>query len=274
MRIIKILITFLVCALAIVGFVSCENEDGLPADGSVSCEGELVLPARIMHAGGETPDGLRGTNSIEAMNASYEKGEYWLEIDFCPTSDMRFVCLHDFYAYYSKSTTGVEIPDFETFEKIRKTTYSYESPTLDSLILWLDSHPKATIVTDVKENNLEFARTVAESYPDYVRRFAVQIYGRDEYAEVVSLGFDKVIYTLYRQPLERYDAELMREFVAQSEKLVALTYAADVENTDAIAKIVEIGLPVYIHTVNSADEQKFWRELGAYGFYTDCAIAK
>ncbi len=259
-RIIKLIIILTVCTLLLVGCAFSADPN--------------KLPRCIMHAGGETPDGLRETNSIEAMNTSYEKGEYWLELDFCQTSDLRFVCLHDFYAYYSSDITGVDLPDYETFEKIRKTTYGYESPTLDSLILWLDSHPKATIVTDVKENSLEFARTVAESYPDYVRRFAVQIYGRDEYAEVVSLGFDKVIYTLYRQPLERYDVELISEFVAQSEKLVALTYAADVENTDAIAKIVEIGIPVYIHTVNSADEQKFWRELGVYGFYTDCALAK
>ncbi len=260
MRIIKILITFLVCAFAIVGFVSCENE--------------VELPARIMHAGGETPDGLRGTNSIEAINASYEKGEYWLELDFCLTSDSRFVCLHDFDAYYSNGITGVDLPDYETFEKIRKTTYGYESPTLDSLIVWLDSHPKATIVTDVKENNLEFARTVAESYPDYVRRFALQIYGRDEYAEAVSLGFDKIIYTLYRQPFERYDAELMREFVAQSEKLIALTYADDRENAEAIAEIAKLGVPVYVHTINTVEDQNYWRELGVYGFYTDCVTAE
>lgn len=262
MRIIKTLVVFLICTVAVFGFVSCESE------------AEAELPVRIMHAGGETPDGLRGTNSIEAMNASYEKGEYWLEIDFCPTSDSRFVCLHDFYAYYSKSTTGVEIPDFETFEKIRKTTYSYESPTLDSLILWLDTHPKAVIVTDVKENNLDFVRTVAENYPDYVRRFALQIYGRDEYAEAVSLGFDKIIYTLYKQPFERYDVELMREFVAQSEKLIALTYADDRENAEAIAEIAKLGVPVYVHTINTVEDQNYWRELGVYGFYTDCAIAK
>ncbi len=260
MLILKKLIAILFCALTFVGLVSCEST--------------VTLPSRIMHAGGEAPDGRRETNSIDAMNASYEKGEYWLELDFSLTSDSHFVCVHDFCAFYSKDLTGVEVPDYETFERMRKSTYGYESPTLDSLILWLDAHPKAVIVTDVKENNLEFARTVAKEYPDYVRRFALQIYGRDEYSEAVSLGFDKIIYTLYKQPLERYDTDLMREFAEESEKLIAITYAADTESSEAIAKIATIGVPVYVHTVNTAAEQEFWRGLGVYGFYTDCITAE
>ncbi len=240
--------------------------------GCAAPEDTTVLPGYIMHAGGEMPDGQRGTNSIEAMNLSYDSGEYWLELDFCPTSDSHFVCLHDFNACYSKIITGVEVPDFETFESLRKSTYNYESPTLDSLITWLDGHPKAVIVTDVKENNLEFARQLAESYPNYIERFALQIYGRDEYDAAVALGFDKIIYTLYKQPFERYDTELMREFVESSEKLIALTYAADVENSESIAEIAELGVPVYIHTINTAQEQSYWQKLGVYGFYTDCVV--
>ena len=255
MKSLKIFICVVAC---IVGLCGC----AAPTE-------DYVIPEYIMHAGGETPDGQQGTNSIEAMNASYEAGEYWLELDFCPTSDSKYVCLHDFYAYYSKEITGVEVPDYETFEKIRKTTYGYESPTLDSLVLWLDEHPKAVIVTDVKENNLEFVRTVAETYPDYVRRFALQIYGRDEYEAAVSFGFDKIIYTLYKQPFERYDTELIREFVKKSDKLIALTYSADMENTDSIEEITGLGVPVYVHTINTPEEQSFWRELGVYGFYTD-----
>ena len=208
------------------------------------------------------------------MNASYEKGEYWLELDFSLTSDSHFVCLHDFYAYYSKDLTGVDVPDYETFEKMRKSTYGYESPTLDSLIPWLDEHPMAVIVTDVKENNLDFARTVAKEYPDYIKRFALQIYGRDEYEAAVSLGFDKIIYTLYKQPSERYDTELMRKFTEKSDKLVALTYSADKENADSIAEIVTLGIPVYVHTINTLEEQNYWRDLGVYGFYTDCVLPK
>ena len=259
-RVIKTLILFISLSLLLSG---CGAPDV-----------EISLPEYIMHAGGETPNGRRESNSIEALNNSYENGEYWLELDFSLTSDSKFVCVHDFYAYYSKDLTGVDVPDLEVFEKLRKSTYGFESPTLDSLILWLDTHPMAVIVTDVKENNLDFARTVAENYPDYIKRFAIQIYGRDEYKTVTALGFDKVIYTLYKQPAERYDVKLIRKFAKKSKNLIALTYAADVENSDSIAEIAKIGVPVYIHTINSAEEQSFWREFGAYGFYTDCIQAK
>ena len=251
----KILIALVACLLL---FGSCSSPAYV-----------TTLPENVMHAGGETPDGRRGTNSIDAMNTSYDKGEYWLELDFCLTSDSHFVCLHDFDAFYSEKITGTDIPDLETFESIRKSTYDYESPTLYSLISWLDTHPRAVIVTDVKENNLEFAELLSQTYPEYIDRFAIQIYGRDEYAHVESLGFDKIIYTLYKQPLERYDAKLMREFAQASEKLIAFTYAADADNSESIAEIAEIGLPVYIHTINTVEERDFWRGIGVYGFYAD-----
>lgn len=228
------------------------------------------LPGYIMHAGGVTPDGLAGTNSIEALNNSYENGNYWIELDFNQTSDGVWVCLHDWYAYYSEKLTGALVPDRQTFEKYRTATYGYESPTLDTLAGWMKEHPLAVIVTDVKDNNPGFVKHISESYPDLADRFVIQIYSRDEYAFVEECGFERIIYTLYKEvPERRYDTELLRDFVQSREKLIALTYAIDPENADAIASVAELGIPLYVHTVNDPQEQALWFETGAYGFYSD-----
>ena len=56
---------------------------------------EVVLPesidySYILHAGGITPNGDIGSNSIEATENSYNKGYRVIEIDFCWTLDGEF----------------------------------------------------------------------------------------------------------------------------------------------------------------------------------------
>lgn len=227
-------------------------------------------PAYIMHAGGVMPDGRIGTNSIEAMNASYEDGNYFIELDFVKTSDGKWVCVHDWDAFYSERITGAKIPDMQTFEMYRKSAYGYESPTLEVLTEWMDEHPEAVIITDVKDDNPGFVKYVGENYPLMTERFIIQIYNRDEYKIAADSGFQNIIYTFYRESVQnRYDTEVLNSFVQDSEKLIALTYADDRANADKIAEVCELGIPVYIHTVNDPKDRLFWKELGVYGFYCD-----
>lgn len=233
-------------------------------------EDMFALPEYIMHAGGAMNDGRTETNSIEALSASYENGYYWLELDFNQTSDGKWVCLHDWGAFYSVGVTGMKFPDSQTFEEHRKSAYGYESPTLEVLVQWMKKHPKAVIVTDVKENNSDFARYVSDNYPQMKNRFVIQIYNRDEYQVMAESGFERIIYTLYREhPEKRYDTELLESFVGDSEKLIALTYAGYQENAEDISAVCNLDVPVYIHTINDPEDQSYWRELGAFGFYSD-----
>ncbi|MBE6606516.1 MAG: hypothetical protein E7635_05725 [Ruminococcaceae bacterium] len=256
------IITVLVLAVATVLMLGACN--------AKQNEDIFALPKYIMHAGGVMSDGRAETNSIDALNASYENGNYWLELDFNRTSDGKWVCVHDWDAFYSVGVTGMKNPDSQTFEEHRKSAYGYESPTLDVLIRWMKKHPKAVIVTDVKENNQEFARYVSESYPELAERFVIQIYNRDEYKAVAESGFERIIYTLYKElPEQRYDTELLSDFVQNSEKLIALTYAGYRENAEDISAVCELDIPVYIHTINDPADQSYWREFGAFGFYSD-----
>ena len=227
-------------------------------------------PAYIMHAGGTIEDGRTGTNSLEAMNRSYEAGRYWLELDFNWTSDGIPVCIHDWDTFYTKNITGVPVPDSETFEQYRKTTYGYETPTLDMIAEWLWEHPGAVIVTDAKENNLRLCQYISQKYPHLMERFAIQIYSREEYEYVSGCGFDKIIYTFYREPYhKRFDVEDLRCFAEQNKKLIALVYGAEKSQAEEIAAVTSLAIPVYVHTVNDPAERAFWLSMGVSGFYSD-----
>lgn len=224
----------------------------------------------VLHAGGSTPAGEIGTNSVEAMNHSYEQGYYWLEMDFNWTSDGALVCLHDWDAYYAENRTGVPVPDLSLFESLRTTLYDFESPTLDSLVLWLKDHPKAVIVTDVKDDPIKAAALIAVRYPDMMDRFAIQIYHPEEYEIVEGLGFEKILYTLYLLTYqEKYDADALAAFAKGKEHLMAFIVGEAPENPNLIKNIADIGLPVYMHTINDPESQANWRKYGVDGFYCD-----
>ena len=226
------------------------------------------LPKYIMHAGGVLPNGRVGTNSIQAMQHSYKNGQYCLELDFVWTSDGQLVCTHDWDAWYTRRYTGADVPTFARFEKLRKTTYGFESPTLNSLVFWLRAHPKATIVTDVKDNNLK-AVEMFSKYKDLRDRFIIQIYSPEEYDKVTSLGFKNIILTFYRIVPQNVSLASVK-----GKNLVACTFPAQDDYKNAMSEFIKAGIPVYVHTINDKNEQKQWFDFGVSGIYCDTIPTK
>ena len=62
---------------------------------------------------------------------------------------------------------------------------------------WLHAHPGATIVTDVKDDNLRALKKIAADYPDLIDRVIPQIYAFEEYEPVWNMGYRNIILTLY-----------------------------------------------------------------------------
>ena len=227
-----------------------------------------ALPKYIMHAGGVTPRGVAGSNSIQAMQNSYKSGQYWLELDFEWTSDGHLVCTHDWDAWYTRTYTGTDVPTLARFEKLRKTTYGFESPTLKSLISWLRCHPKARIITDVKSNNLKAVEIISK-YTDLRDRFVIQIYSPDEYDRVSALGFKNIILTFYRILPQNISLDMVK-----NKNLLACTFPASEDYKTAIKTFKNANIPVYVHTVNGKAEQQKWFDFGVTGIYCDSIPTK
>lgn len=233
---------------------------------------EVFTMKYILHAGGVTPQGVKGSNSLEALNRSYEQGYRVMEVDFCWTLDGEPVCVHDWKNYY----TFVEgdMPTLAEFEALRAVTYGFTSMTPEHLAQWLEGHPDARIVTDFKENNLEGAALIAQRYPHLLDQFVIQIYHPEEYEPVVQMGFSHVILTVYQMTWEeKSDAAALTAFLA-GHPVMGLTFSTELlEQPGYLDALLETGIPLYVHTVNDREEQQVIFDLGVSGVYTDFGAA-
>lgn len=226
-------------------------------------------PGVILHAGGATPQGVAGSNSLEALDRSYSLGYRTMELDFCWTQDGALACVHDWETYYAPGT-GAAAPSLAEFESVRGSTYGYTSMTLDHLAQWLESHPDARIVTDIKEDGTAGAALIAQRYPQLQDRFIIQIYRMEEYAPVAELGYQDIILTVYQMTWnEKTDAQALALFAADH-PLYALTFPEElVQLSGYVDRLAAAGVPLYVHTVNDAQTQTELLAAGIAGIYTD-----
>ena len=228
-----------------------------------------IVPEKIIHAGG-TVDSFVGSNSLEALENSYALGHRFMEMDFVLSSDGIPVCLHDWSNYYSSTLSDMPITA-EEFLQV-KIFDAYTSLTLDTLVLWLAEHPDVYIVTDIKEDNVNVLRHIANEHPEIVPRLIPQIYQYAEYAPVRAMGYSNIILTLYRLPTyeEKINGKQNAQF-AKSHGLLAVTADVTLAKQSFVRAFAAADVPLFVHTVNDPAEQEILRAMGVSGFYTDYA---
>ena len=226
----------------------------------------------ILHAGGITPAGTVGSNSLEALDYSYQRGYRAMEMDFFWTTDGQLVCVHDWEAYYAHSL-GKEALTLQEFESVNGS-YGFTSMTIDTLAQWMTQHDDVIIVTDIKENCVEGAKMIAEQYPQLRDRFYIQIYNTQDYEAVSALGFQNIILTVYQMTwAEKADTNALVAF-ANSHTLAGITFPIDLVDLipGYLETLVASGTPVFVHTVNDAETQRMLFDAGVAGVYTDGTV--
>ena len=154
---------------------------------------------RIAHAGGGI-NGKTYTNSYNALNINIDNGYKYFELDFSFTIDTKLVCLHDwkkdFIRWFGFSIT--EKPTLETYSNWVKNKLEFKKCTLDGLALWLKNNPDVKIVTDVKEDNLRALSIIRHEIPNSHKQIIPQIYQPQNFKTVKEMGYEQIIWTLYR----------------------------------------------------------------------------
>ena len=232
----------------------------------------------IVHAAGrlegvDTEGNLRiydGSNSLEGLMQCSEAGARFVELDFNFTSDGELVCLHDWYKQYAPEITDYEALTLEEF--LDASIYRNFTPIcLEDVAEWLRDNPDSYIITDIKDDNPRGLAKIADDYPELKNRFIVQIYAEEEYDVARELGFDYIIYTLYRLDWAgKTDWRHLDEFEAEH-PLVGYTFNYTLIDDAAgyLDGMLSIGVPLFIHTVNGDEEQEKYFEMGINGIYTD-----
>ncbi|MBE6599043.1 MAG: hypothetical protein E7638_06340 [Ruminococcaceae bacterium] len=227
----------------------------------------------IIHAAGrldeETGYPFDGSNSVEGLQNAYENGCRIIELDFNFTSDGELACIHDWYTQYSSAITD-NVP-LTLAEFLNCRIYDRYTPLwLGTLVEFMREHEDVYIVTDIKDDNLGGAAAIAEYCPDLLNRFIIQIYDKSEYAAVRDLGFEYIIFTLYRLDWQsKTDTAALGRF-AKKHPLIGYTFAAELCEVEGYVEgMLKTGVPLFVHTVNDAAEQDMYFNMGISGIYTD-----
>ncbi len=238
----------------------------------------------IAHAGGGLPQGVY-SNAREALDRSVENGFTLIELDFNWTTNGELVLIHDwgerYYQYFSLlSLLPPKLGDLwpqqaKSAEKFSSLTMNHglTQMTLDNLIDWLDKNPNIKIITDVKNDNIKDEKNdnikalamIKAKAGQHQGRFIVQIYAPAEYEQISNLGYQDIIFTAYRSPLN--DGELV-EF-ARQHHLFALTVPAGRASQALAASLATKGTPLYAHTLNTNAQAEALKNIGVTGLYTD-----
>ena len=110
----------------------------------------------IAHAGGKI-DGNTYTNSLEALNLSYNKGFRLFELDIIKTKDGYFVAAHDWEHWAKITGYQGELPVTKNQFLSKKIFGKYTPLDMDSINKWFYEHQDAILVTDKVNTPIEIS---------------------------------------------------------------------------------------------------------------------
>ena len=199
----------------------------------------------IAHAGGGY-ENQTYTNSIDTLE--YNKNNYNLfELDFFLTNDGKLVCSHDWNDF---------LESINKFESYVETKKGYKPCTYKSLNEWLIQNPKKRIVTDFKNNNLSGLKFIAKNFENYEQKFIPQIYTPSEYKKVKKIGYNDIIWTLYRY--EKNNKKIIK--FAKKMNLYAIAMPKIRAQSELPALLKENRIKTYVHTINSMKEYFIYKD--------------
>lgn len=223
-------------------------------------------PLMIAHAGGGY-EGQNYTNSLEALNGSYQAGFRYMEMDFSWTSDEQLVCLHDWDKTFKKifNQKSKQALSYAAFKLLVKDHPDFRSCTLDSLALWLSNKPDVRIITDIKDENLKGIRLIIEKYPELKPQLIPQFYQPEEYQQLKDMGFSQLIWILYQYKGTKKSVVEM----SQKMDLMALSMRAKQAKSRTLQKLLK-HQSIFVYTINDEeDKNTLIGSYGVSGIYTD-----
>lgn len=212
---------------------------------------------RVAHAGGGINSDTY-TNSYEALNHGVESGFTYFEIDFSYTKDNQLVCLHDWEKAFYKNYGYIpsERLIFKEFLILSKTAGKYTNCTLQGLSKWMISHPNSVLITDVKGNNISALKNIFSVIPNAAQRVIPQIYNPKNFSIVKNIGFDSVIWTLYRY---NGSNQSVIYWLSRFDGKVAVTMPKYRAQKGLGHELKKHNITSYVHTINSETEMELYK---------------
>ncbi len=219
----------------------------------------------IAHAGGAV-NGIKSTNSKEALDQNYKKGFRLFELDIIETSDKKMVAAHD-WKMWSRFTdySGALPPSHDEFMK-HKIYGDYTTLDLKGINAWFAAHTDATLVTDKVNDPIAFADQFVDK-----DRLVMELFSQMAVEEASRHGIQAMI---SQTPLMRIIGDKINYLKVNNVKYVALSRRILNNETKLLLKLKEQGIKVYVYNVNfdPGKDEKYVQEneIGlVYGMYAD-----
>jgi glycerophosphoryl diester phosphodiesterase len=219
----------------------------------------------IAHAGGEV-NGIKSTNTKDALDESYAKGFRFFELDIIKTSDGKLVAAHD-WKMWSRFTDykGELPPTHEEFMK-RKIYGDYTTLDLEGINDWFKAHPDATLVTDKLNDPIAFSNAFVDK-----ERLIMELFSVMKTEEAASEGLHAMI---SQQPFMSIKGDKLDFLKINNVKYVALSRRMIKREKELLKLLRDEGIKVYVYHVNfdeGKDEKYVYdNEIGlVYGMYAD-----
>lgn len=227
---------------------------------------DLELDPIIAHGGGAFR-GVAQSNSLEALDAHYrDDGPCFIEVDVALTRDGRPALVHDWGDTAQRLFGRSGRPTLAEFLSLHMRA-DLTQIDLEGLAGWMETHPNATIIVDAKGDDPGGVLVqIAATRPDLVARMVPELFTLADYDLARHLGYRHVLLSLYRLSV---DEDTLLRFVETHDVLGVAIYADDIRRVLLPRRLLERGLPTWLHTVNSPSQMEAERAHCVYGFYSD-----
>ena len=221
----------------------------------------------IAHACGGI-DGYTYTDSLEALNQSYEKGDRLFDIDLRFSSDGEIVLRHEWqqdleqpeFDYLMQYQAGQILREqLPTLEQFKNTLIfsKYRSLSFRDIVDWMKSHPDAYMVLDTKEDPEETYTWIVGNFKEdkeILNHLVLSCYSSQDLKTVLIIyPFRNYMLRQYADNLDGFD-----EFTSDCNKYHVKAVSVNLrhESDERIQDIRNNGMKIYWAVENDLEEYK------------------
>lgn len=227
------------------------------------------VPRYIAHAGGGI-EGYTYTNSLEALNYSYELGFRSFEIDLVEDKNGKILGAHDWEDWAEKTGCDSTLPVTEEHFLTHKFLDRFTLMSMDMINQWFTEHPDAILVTD----KINSPKKMASQFVDK-SRLIMELFSFDAIEEAKECGVE---FMMTGDLLNNIEGDKLQFLIENDIEYLAVSRRMIKDYEDLFVQCKKKGIKIFVFHVNyegKDEEYVYYNELQyVYGMYADSWIGE
>ena len=157
---------------------------GNQSQDSIRPERNIIKPPPLIAVAGAPDQNLAGTNSLEALDRSYEAGYRYLKVNLSWTRDGRTVLLDHW------DTVPLTLAEFMAQPADADLTRMQFKDLSD----WMEAHPDAYVILDLDQDIIYLLQAIEQNFPQIMDQIIPVISTMEEYISGDFRAFPQLLY--------------------------------------------------------------------------------